>query len=297
MSILRTCVVCGRDLSRSSFTANQWAKGSGNSRCAACVHGHRSDTPSSRPSNSGRHNLSNRASFDPWDLAHPFASGSFRWVAEGKYTDGPRRGQPCVAKWFKSGTVFEKDYFTLDIKAIDKALELVNRFNDLRIINKDIKINVAQVWTFTRNSPEDWAGAKVLQEPFIEDYQKFNSNSGWYDDTHSWGQVMQALSHFSYHVSGGFYVLCDLQGGVYQREVVLSDPVILSRRGEFGVTDLGPEGISSFFYQHECSGYCRPHWTRPSNPVQHYRPIMGTSMIRRNVPTRHSRPEHHSYYM
>lgn len=38
---------------------------------------------------------------------------------------------------------------------------------------------------------------------------------------------MQSLSHFGYHVTGGNYVLCDLQGGVYHREVVLSDPVIL----------------------------------------------------------------------
>lgn len=30
-----------------------------------------------------------------------------------------------------------------------------------------------------------------------------------------WHDVMQALSHFSYHVSGGSLVLCDLQGIVY----------------------------------------------------------------------------------
>jgi len=30
-------------------------------------------------------------------------------------------------------------------------------------------------------------------------------------------QVMQALSHFSYHKSGGQMVLCDLQGGMMSR--------------------------------------------------------------------------------
>jgi hypothetical protein len=30
-------------------------------------------------------------------------------------------------------------------------------------------------------------------------------------------QVMQALSHFSYHKSGGQLVLCDLQGGMLSR--------------------------------------------------------------------------------
>jgi hypothetical protein len=44
----------------------------------------------------------------------------------------------------------------------------------------------------------------------------------------AWGKVMQDISHFSYHISSGSYVLCDLQGGIYQHEVVLSNPVILT---------------------------------------------------------------------
>ena len=72
--------------------------------------------------------------------------------------------------------------------------------------------------------------------------------------------------------------------------VVLSDPVILSRNRDYGVTDLGPEGISSFFSQHECNNYCRPHWTRPARPIQYFRPVAGTSMIRHSVPTASSRP-------
>lgn len=101
---------------------------------------------------------------------------------------------------------------------------------------------------------------------------------------------------FSYHVSRGNYVLCDLQGGIYQHEVVLSDPVILSRGGEYGVTDLGPDGISSFFSQHTCNEYCRPNWTQPANPVRHFVPVAGTTMIRRTVSTEASRPRQTRYY-
>ena len=36
------------------------------------------------------------------------------------------------------------------------------------------------------------------------------------------------LSHYSYHVSNGAYLLCDLQGGVYKDGVVLTDPVVMS---------------------------------------------------------------------
>ncbi|KAI8961289.1 kinase-like protein [Daldinia sp. FL1419] len=291
-STLRACASCGRNLPRSSYTANQYARGVGVSRCAGCVHGHHVDTPSTGGFDSGRYNLSNGASFEQYDLDNPFAQGSFRWVAKGIYTSGTREGQPCVVKWFKTGAVYEEDYFTLDIKAVHKALEIVNKFNELNIINKAIKINVPGVWTYQSGEA---AGQRALCEPFIHSYQKFNSNTGWTDDSESWGEVMQALSHFSYHISGGQFVLCDLQGGIYQREVVLSDPVILSRNRDYGVTDLGPDGISSFFSQHRCNDYCRPHWTMPSNPTQIYRPVRGTTMLRHSVPTATSRPSR-TYY-
>ena len=40
---------------------------------------------------------------------------------------------------------------------------------------------------------------------------------------------------------------------MYDDTVVLTDPVILSKDQIYGVTDLGLEGISSFFYKHEVS--------------------------------------------
>ncbi|XDG01365.1 hypothetical protein ABKA04_000980 [Annulohypoxylon sp. FPYF3050] len=218
---MRQCVSCRRDLPRSSYTANQYSLGIGVSRCAGCVHGHRFDVPSARDINSGRYNLSSECNITDYALNNPFSEGTFRWVGRATYSSGHRNGQPCVIKWFKTGAVFEKDYFTLDIKAVDKALEIVNRFNELNIVSKTVKINVPAVWTIVET------GQMVLCEPFIENYQKFNSNSGWVDDSITWGEVMQALSHFSYHISGGQFVLCDLQGGIYQREIVLSDPLIL----------------------------------------------------------------------
>ncbi|POR33713.1 Uncharacterized protein TPAR_06097 [Tolypocladium paradoxum] len=242
----RPCAACGRNLPQSSYTANQYSKGSGVSRCVSCVHGHHSDTPSARQSDSGRYNQAGSASIPHSALEDPFAQGAFRWVAEGTYISGSRQGQACVVKWFKTGAVFSDDYFTLDIKAVDKALEIVNRFNHLSIVNKVVKINVPEVWRFIDDALDERSGQKILCEPFIENYQKFNSNTGWNDDSMAWGEAMQALSHFSYHVSGGNYVLCDLQGGIYQHELVLSDPVILSRNREYGVTDLGPDGVVPF---------------------------------------------------
>ncbi len=36
------------------------------------------------------------------NIRAPFAEGSFRHVALGQYTDGPRNGESCAAKWSSS---------------------------------------------------------------------------------------------------------------------------------------------------------------------------------------------------
>lgn len=71
------------------------------------------------------------------------------------------------------------------------------------------------------NTPEIWqyrvGRRRALVEPMIENFEKFNSNTGWVTNSGAeWGEAMQALSHFSYHHSNRQFLLCDLQGGVYQ---------------------------------------------------------------------------------
>jgi hypothetical protein len=279
---MRVCASCERSLPLSSYTINQFKKGDGTSRCITCVHGHRSDITPEGKSSSGRYNNASGGFVQNEELARLFAQGSFRYVAEGRYTGGARKGQRNVVKWFKTGVVFEEEYFRLDIKAVDKAVEIVDRFNELDLINRFVRVNVPEVWTF-KDDAGKLAGMKHLCEPFICNYEKFNSNSGWTDDSEARGQMMQALSHFSYHITGGQFVLCDLQGGVGRYEIILSDPVILSRTRQFGVTDLGAKGILSFFSLHECNDLCDPDWTKPAKTVQHLRPVMGTTMIGRDA--------------
>lgn len=280
--VYRHCSSCGRNLQKDSFSRTQWSKPVGISRCYACVEGgnSRNNNSSALERQTARRNDSTHATFQTYDLIHPFAEGGFRWVAKGKYITGSRSGQACVCKWFKTGHVFEESFFTLDIQATDKALALVKEWNSNNFIGSTIMVNIPQVWQFQHDG-NAWGGRKVLQEPYINNYQKFNSNSGWADDSTPWPRVMQALSHFSYHISGGQFVLCDLQGGIYSDAVVLTDPVILSRSKRFGVTDLGPMGISSFFSNHVCNEFCKSNWSMPSDRTRYYRAQQGTSMIAR----------------
>lgn len=261
----------------------------GVSRCKGCVQ---NGLPvSTRESGTARKNESSSAVFQGDAMTNPFAQGTFRWVAKGSYTNGPRSGQAAVCKWFKTGHVMEAEFFDLDIKAMNKALDLVQQWNSHRFIDQMIKVNLPAVWTFSPGSR--WEGTMVLQKAFIESYQKFNSNTGWADSSTDWPQLMQALSHFSFHVSGGQFVLCDLQGGVYNNGVILTDPVILSRDKSYGITDLGPQGVSSFFSRHKCNRYCRSQWSMPANRKSYHAVQMGTSMAGSTMPAvrkRHSRP-------
>lgn len=229
-----------------------------------------------------RTNNASGASFDRDSLDRPFASGTFRWVAKGKYTEGKRKGEPCVTKWFKSGITFEEEFFEQDLKAVDKALEILKKWNKGGYNDKHVQLNKPEVWTFTKDSSKKRAGSKTLVEPFIKNYQKFNSNTGWNNDRsscRSWSHVMQAISHFSYHISSGQFVLCDLQGGIDRDGIVLTDPVILSKNKSYGPTDLGPMGISTFFSRHQCNKFCEYSWMKPRDATPYFEENVGSSMI------------------
>jgi len=107
------------------------------------------------------------------DRSKVFAQGAFRNVYKGEYVEGRRAGQPCVCKVFKTGSVFEDTFFRDDIKAVEKTVALVNQWNAAGRVDKTIQVNMAEVWTFRDNKE------KNLVEPFIHNWQKFNSNSGW----------------------------------------------------------------------------------------------------------------------
>lgn len=215
-----------------------------------------------------------------------FSRRCFQKCVQRYYTKGERTGEKCVPKEFKTGATFEESYFQHELAVVEKAMEIVSQYNSEKLINRTIYVNQPAIWTYLPGTA--YEGQKTLTEPMIDSFEKFNSNSGWRsDDGTPWHLVMQALSHYSYHKSGGAFVLCDLQGGVFSDGVVLTDPVVLSRDSSFGPTDLGASGISTFFSNHVCNQYCRSDWTKPRDTTRYHDVKKGTTMI---VPTRTSRP-------
>ncbi|KAK7716907.1 transcription-associated protein 1 [Diaporthe eres] len=155
-----------------------------------------------------RHNKSTSTTIR--DTRFPFARGSFKNVWRGHYTNGPRQGEECVTKTFKTGSVFEAHFFELEMTVIEETQEIINAWNNARLFHTPVMLSHPEIFAFVDN------GEKALTEPFIHNFQKFNSNSGWAAQSgDEWSDALQALSHFSYHHSGGEMVLCDIQGGIY----------------------------------------------------------------------------------
>lgn len=138
------------------------------------------------------------------------------------------------------------------------------------------------VWTFKKGS--GWDDQKNLTEPYIPNFEKFNSNTG---ATNYASPVARALSHFSYHATDGAELLCDLQGGKVGKDYVLSDIVVMSNDKKYGLSDLGALGIENFFSQHHCNEFCCPSWKRFGPARQHFQPVMSTTLVvdQARVPT------------
>lgn len=212
------------------------------------------------------------------ELDRPYAKGQFRYVARGEYTSGARKGQLCAIKWPKSSHTRSSDLFKHDLRAARATLTVVDQWNARSIIDQPIQVNIPVVWRLGADMGH-LAGVRVLVEPFIKNFQKWNSNTGWTETSSSWGRAMQALSHFSYHVSGGRTLVCDLQGGFYDDHAVLTDPVICSTTQSYGPTDMGAEGISNFFARHKCNEYCRKSWKKPKHSTKYFSAVRSTHML------------------
>jgi hypothetical protein len=138
----RCCRDCGESLPISEYSRNQWSRGIGVSRCRFCVAGG---------------SVGDEGSIE---IASYFGEGAFRYVYKGVYNEGARKGQACVSKEFKSGAVFSEHYFEHDIKAVHQAIDLVDHWNNERVVSKPVSVNKAQVWHYTHT------GEKSLIEPF-----------------------------------------------------------------------------------------------------------------------------------
>lgn len=157
-----------------------------------------------------------------------------------------------------------------------------------------VKMNIPEVWYFTHDNFGKGPQERALCEPFLDNFSKFNSNTT--ESKAESAAIANALSHFSYDYSKGDYLLCDIQGGVFDnrdeendeeedlpenREYTLSDVVIMTKDRRCGPADLGLKGIETWFSEHECNQYCKRGWKCFPGARQRYEPTMFSTMEER----------------
>lgn len=207
-------------------------------------------------------------------IHNKIGEGEFKIVVQGNYTPS---GRPKVNKFLKSGTVFDDSLFLDDLRAARKSLQIIDAFSHYLsstfAMSVRIQLNVPECWMQTAGDKKD---QRMLVEPFIENFKKWNSNT--MEERTAEAAVANALSHFSFHHSGGDKLLCDLQGGYTDGWYVISDVVLHSRGRRFGPSDLGKPGIATWMAGHQCNSFCAPGWSILPGARRQFRPTMSSTM-------------------
>eukprot|EP00039_Didymoeca_costata_P030921 m.32179 g.32179 ORF g.32179 m.32179 type:complete len:341 (+) comp8381_c0_seq1:188-1210(+) len=205
----------------------------------------------------------------------PFARGASRNAYNARVTsgcvEGFTQGMYCVVKRFKSRHYERNRSLTeKDVEMQHICKDFADLFNDTFNFDVTLYMRVAKLTKIR--------GINFLMEQMIMgDFEKFNSNSGWSSLRH---EILDAFSHWTWHYSQEKYLVCDLQGvtGLDNRAkclgvknyYMLTDPCINSADREFGMNDMGHNGIAAFFRNHKCNTFCRYmkiHSHRLSNQV------------------------------
>ena len=217
----------------------------------------------------------------------------------------PRRiGPTLVAKQSKhEENVRDRNFHVVSCRLSSEAQAIAQLFNRRLALSDEFHVEFVQATLYT---VRDWAyggdgRVSFVAEPELEGrFTKWNNNAGGvanvcsalaqlsvsqgiieegdeelssdeeYEPAETFNHldVPAALSHFSYSVSQGRKLLCDIQGVHNAADgFTLTDPVLhtLSKRRN-GSTDKGEDGMNRFFATHECNGLCRRLGLNPEPP-------------------------------
>lgn len=212
-------------------------------------------------------------SFDPY----PFKVGSKKLVYMGILNgEGPLKGQKCVVKTVKNGSICKKEW-ELQSRRARVAREMANSYNKVASnTTRKITFNcpvVAEIDTLSDclcindilgKPKKKWNDAEFVS---IELYLR-----GKFEDfEYGWVPradliVPEAFSHFTWCRSEGNLLVSNLQGVKTSCAFRFTGPVIHSADKKFGTSDLGFEGIKGFFKLHTCNEVCR-QWPRLGDGV------------------------------
>jgi hypothetical protein len=206
------------------------------------------------------------------------------------YTE--RVGTLLVGKESSSKDRLGLDFLKDALRIQSEASELARQFNDRlrRSAAFDVTFAKCALYECRDETYPEGVAWVLAEEELVGKYTKWNNNAGGVlpqekdpaalgaiqeedeDSDEGWGgsagrpavsEVPQAFSHFTYEVTGGKKLVCDMQGVWNSSDgYVLTDPVIhrvskSGRRHLNGATDKGIDGVEKFFETHRCGTLCR----------------------------------------
>jgi hypothetical protein len=148
----------------------------------------------------------------------------------------------------------EKYLEAVEVSAV--ACFLSTKFNLIAKQKNIPKINFLDV-KLLRSGTIDVHTRYYAIEPQFQgaEYKRFNTNTGVITELRS---TLEAFVHFTYEYTGGYLVVCDLQGIELNDEFLLTDPAIHCIDPlRFGGTNFGIKGINQLLLaNHRCNDIC-----------------------------------------
>eukprot|EP01083_Nonionella_stella_P045070 121162_1 len=212
--------------------------------------------------------------------------GSGKTVYYGRYCrlrSNRQTGQKCVIKFYNEKYVFDEDFWSREIHAHERALELATEWNKHSFSDLHIDVLVPQQSQLVKasDSHSRRVGEYCLVENYLPVFQKFNSNTmtcSGYEQL-----CIQAFSHWTYHHSNGEYMFVDCQGMKDSSGYTLTDPVIISKSfwtSSYGPCDGGKDMMITWFQNHRCNSYCGRRWKRATGRKSSYiKPTQRTTYV------------------
>jgi elongation factor 2 kinase len=134
------------------------------------------------------------------------------------------------------------------------AWELAARWNALAM-PKNVQVNPLFVVKLADRLPQVWAVMEPMLEGADQSYVKYNDNCGGvFAQEGRVRETPQTFSHFTHLVTGGQWLVCDLQG---VGDTFTDPQVHTNPRERCPVAgNHGPKGMDDFFATHQCSALC-----------------------------------------
>eukprot|EP00760_Papus_ankaliazontas_P032124 PhM_4_TR5649/c0_g1_i2/m.23/K08292/EEF2K; elongation factor 2 kinase len=179
--------------------------------------------------------------------AVPFAQGGMRYCVYVREVEPDGGEVACIGKFFLPQCKAKNDDYFMEASAQCTAETFAQEYN-----RQDTPKKVAFLTCYVVHLLQRQTQNIFIMEPVLRGrFTKHNNN---YGEVYTDSLTPEAFSHFTYHVTRGRMLVCDIQGvGEF-----FTDPQIHTPVGtDYGMGNMGADGIQRWLKAHKCNEICR----------------------------------------